>query len=742
MNDKVSKVISSLSLEEKASLCSGLDFWHTKAVGEVPSVMLSDGPQGLRKQDTDNPDALGVNDSIVSVCFPAACAAAASFDTELLLNIGEALGEECASENVAVLLAPAVNIKRSPLCGRNFEYFSEDPFLAGKLAAAYIKGLQKNGTAAALKHFACNNCENGRMTVSSEVDERALREIYLTPFEIAVKDGKTKTVMCSYNKINGEYASENHRLLTEILRDEWGFEGFVMSDWYAVNDRVKGLLAGLELEMPSSGGITDEEIVKAVKDGKIDESVLDTAVARLLNVILEYKNEGVKTDYLSKHHSLAVDFAERCMVLLKNNGVLPLKSGAKTAFIGELAQKPRIEGGGSSHVRAYKEESLLDLCENPFALGYRLDEEEPDEKLIDEAVSLASGCDCAVVFAGLPDGVESEGYDRENLSLPACQNELISRLSKVQKNLVVVLFNGAPVEMPWINEVSGVIEAYLSGEGTAQALVNILYGIANPCAKLPESFPLKLEDNPSFLSFASENKKVNYAEGIYVGYRYYTKKKQKVLFPFGYGLSYTQFEFSGLSLPDTVPANEITEVRVNVKNVGKVKGRAVAELYISDKTGNLSRPVRELKGFKSVLLEPDEEKTVSIFLDKRSFAYYNTQTAGFVAESGAYAVEIGNSCEDIVLSKDIILQSDDVLPFKVDLNTTVGEILKNDKLKETALMLFESYIKAEDDNESEAITARMQMKMIEGMPLRALRTQGAMTTEQVSAFVDMFNSML
>ena len=642
MKRDLKALVKQMTLEEKAGMCSGKDFWHLKSVERlgIPEVMVSDGPHGLRKQAQDA-DHLGLNESIKAVCFPTACVTACSFDRDLLQEMGERIGDECQAENLSVILGPAVNIKRSPLCGRNFEYFSEDPYLASQMAASHIKGVQSKNVGTSIKHFAANNQEHRRMSSSSEIDERTFREIYLGAFETAIKEGKPDTVMCSYNKINGEFASENHYLLTEILRDEWGFEGYVMSDWGAVNERVKGLKAGLELEMPGSGGNTDKEIVEAVKDGSLPEEVLDTAVERILNIIFKYtdgRQEG-KFD-LEEDHKLAAKVAAESMVLLKNEGILPLpKEGKKIAFIGKFAQNPRYQGGGSSHINSFKVSSALDAVKDvaqvTYAQGYDIKEDRIDEELLNQAVKTASEADIAVVFAGLPDAFESEGYDRSHMRMPDCQNTLISEIAKVQKHVVVVLHNGSPVEMPWADQVEGILEAYLAGQAVGDAEVALLFGDANPCGKLAETIPYKLEDNPSYLNFPGDGKTVEYKEGVFVGYRYYDTKDMAVRYPFGYGLSYTSFAYSDLKLSSyDIKDTDTVKVSLKVKNTGDRAGKEIVQLYVADKTGAASRPVKELKNFVKVELQPQEEKTVEMELDKRSFAWYCTEIHDWYAATG------------------------------------------------------------------------------------------------------------
>ena len=602
MERDVKEIVRQMTLEEKAGMCSGKDFWHLKSVERlgIPEVMVSDGPHGLRKQ-AENGDHLGINESIKAVCFPAACATACSFDRDLLEEMGAALGTECQAENVSVLLGPAVNIKRSPLCGRNFEYFSEDPYLAGQMAKAHITGVQKEGVGTSIKHFAANNQEYHRMSASSEVDERTLREIYLAAFETPVKEAKPKTVMCSYNRINGVFASENPWLLDEVLRKEWGYEGYVMSDWGAVNDRVPGLKAGLELEMPASGGETDRQIVEAVKNGTLKEEVLDQAVERILNVIFDYVDHRKDAVFdMEKDHALAEKVETESMVLLKNDGILPLKKGVRAAFIGVFAKTPRYQGGGSSHINSFRVTGALEAAEEmadlTYAEGYRLKEDVIDEVLVAEAVEAAKSAEVAVIFAGLPDAFESEGYDRTHMRMPESQNYLIHEVCKVQPNVVVVLHNGSPVEMPWAEEVSGILEAYLGGQGVGTAEARILFGEANPCGKLAETIPDKLSDNPSYLNFPGDGETVAYREGIFVGYRYYDRKEMPVRYPFGYGLSYTEFSYSNLQLDkSSMKDTDTLTVSVDITNTGKRAGKEIVQLYVSDHTGSAVRPEKRAK---------------------------------------------------------------------------------------------------------------------------------------------------
>lgn len=674
----VAKLVQDLTLEEKAGLCSGLDFWHTKAVERlgIPSVMVSDGPHGLRKQD-ENPDHMGVGESVQAIGFPTASAMACSFDRDLLFSVGEALGEECITEDLAVLLGPGINMKRSPICGRNFEYYSEDPLVAGELGAAFVNGVQQHGVGTSLKHFAANNQEWHRMSISAEIDERTLREIYLSAFETVVKKAQPWTVMCSYNRINGTYSSDNSWLLNDVLRDEWGFEGLVMTDWGAMNDRVTALKAGLDLEMPSSHGETDKQIVAAVKDGSLSEDVLDQAVTRILTLVDKYLVHKKESTYDKEmHHLLAKKTAEESAVLLKNDGILPLKKTQKVAFIGAFAETPRIQGGGSSHINCYRIESALDAADNvAYAQGFRTDIDETDPALLEEAIRTAKDAEVAVIFAGLPDAFESEGFDRQHLNMPNCQNELIDKICEVQPNTVVVLHSGSPVVMPWLPKVKAVLDMYLSGQASGGAAVRLLYGEVSPSGKLAESFPLRLEDNPSYLNFPGTRQEVKYQEGIFIGYRYYDKKKMEVLFPFGYGLSYTSFAYDHLQVNATEATDQDTIlVSVDVTNTGQMAGAEIVQLYVQNPKGEEIRPEKELRNFAKVYLEPGETKTVTMELNDRAFSYYHTGIHDWYAESGEYQILIGASSRDIRLRQNIQITSTKEIPFIAGETTTCEDV--------------------------------------------------------------------
>lgn len=737
-SEQIRELIGKMTLEEKAGLCSGENFWNTKEIQRlhIPKVMLSDGPHGLRKQDV-KADHLGVNESIQAVCFPAGCATAASFDRELMTEIGEAIGEECQAEGVGVILGPAVNIKRSPLCGRNFEYYSEDPYVASEMAGAFIRGVQSKNIGTSIKHFLANNQEHRRMTSSSDADERTLREIYLAAFEGAVRLSKPWTVMCSYNKINGVYASENPVYLTDILRKEWGFEGYVVSDWGAVNDRVLGLKAGMDLEMPGSGGVNDALIAEAVRSGELEEEVLDKACARILDVIYRYwenKDENAVFDR-ERDHALAEKAAEASIVLLKNEeNVLPLTRERRVAFIGEFAEKPRYQGGGSSHINSFKVTSALEAAaasglKITYEQGYQTDKDATIEELKNKAVDAAGNAEAAVIFAGLPDNFESEGYDRKHMRLPDCQNELIREICEVQPNTIVVLHNGSPVEMPWVHKVKGLIEAYLGGQAIGEAVVKVLYGEVNPSGRLAETFPLKLEDNPSYLFYQGEGDTVEYREGVFVGYRYYESKKAEVLFPFGYGLSYTQFAFRNMKVDrNSIKDTERITVSVDVTNTGAIAGKEVVQLYVTPASGNVLRPVIELRGFEKVALEPNETKTVTFVLDKRAFAYWDMRLHDWHVLSGEYTIHIAKSVRERILSSTVTVESTEAVPVVYDFNSTIGDIMKDPKGKailEAAQkqMFADTQAREMEENaqdSSGAVNHEMMQATMEGMPLRQM----------------------
>jgi len=748
----IKKIINEMTLEEKAILCSGLDSLHTKGVQRlgIPSIMMADGPHGLRKE-ADEIHHFGINTGVPAICFPSGATLACSWDRKLIEKVGIALGEECQAEGVSIILGPAVNIKRSPLCGRNFEYFSEDPYLSSQMAEYHIKGVQSQGVGTSLKHFAVNNQEHRRMTVDTIVDERTLREIYLASFEEAVKQAKPWTVMCAYNKVNGEYCSENKYLLTDILKDEWGHEGFVVSDWGAVNERAKGLAAGLELEMPSSRGIGDKKIVKAVKSGQLAEEVINRAVERLLAVIFKAENNKKENASYDKdeHRQLAREVAGECMVLLKNeDNILPLKKNGTLALIGGFAKISRYQGGGSSHINPIKidnaHDEMVKIAGNSvkitYAQGYPIDSNEIDESLINEAKEAAKNTDVAVVFVGLPERYESEGYDRNHMDIPESHKNLIEAVAEVQNNIVVVLSNGAPIEMPWVNKVKGIVETYLGGQAVGGAIADILFGVTNPCGKLAETFPMKLSHNPSYINFPGEEDKVEYKEGLFVGYRYYDAKGIEPLFPFGYGLSYTNFEYTDI----LVDKNEIKDtdtvtVKVKVKNTGSIVGKEIIQLYIRDIESSVIRPLKELKGFEKVELQPGEEKEVSFILNKRSFAYYNIDIKDWHVESGDFEILIGKSSKEIVLRKTINVQSTVNLRKKFHRNSTVGDLM-NDLIGKMIIEKMMQQFNQQDGMSfdlSQMENSEMGKALMKYMPLRGIVnfSSGAFSEEMLDSLI-------
>ena len=666
---KYRDIISKLTLEEKAALCSGKDFWHLVDVSRlgIPSIMVTDGPHGLRKQNQEKTaagDVLG--NSAPATCFPTASATASSWNTELIKEMGEALGEECLKEKVSVLLGPGINMKRSPLCGRNFEYFSEDPFLAGKMAAAFIKGVQSKGVGTSLKHFAANNQECRRMTINTVADERALREIYLTAFEIAVKESQPWTVMNAYNKLNGTYCAENKWLLTDVLREEWGFNGIVVTDWGAENEIVDGIKAGKNLEMPSSGGLGPKKIIDAVNNGKLDIDILDKNVDGILELIFKGA-ENLHSNYdcdMKKHHKLARKIASESMVLLKNEDkILPLDKSKKIAFIGEMAKYPRYQGAGSSLINpteldsAYQE-FLKNGYRVAYSRGYDKSTDVPDEKLIESAVELAKKADVVVIFAGLTEVYESEGFDRKHIDLPPSHNALINAVLEKNSNVVVVLSGGSAVSMPWLYDVKAVVNGLLLGQAGGGATFDVLTGKVNPSGKLSETYPLNLDDTPSRYNFPGTLISVEYRESIFIGYRYYDKTEKEVLFPFGFGLSYTKFSYSDLKLSSKkINDSETLTVSFKVKNIGDKDGAEIAQLYVAPPKSKIFKAPKELKGFKKVFLKAGEEKEIEIELNKRSFAFYNVNINDWHVESGEYNILVGASSREIYLKDSVNITS-------------------------------------------------------------------------------------
>lgn len=653
-NLKTKSVIELMTNEEKAQLGSGADFWHTLPIQRlgIPSIMMTDGPHGLRKQKVQG-DHIGINQSYPATCYPTAATTANSWDRELLYHMGEALAKECHSQNVSVLLGPGINIKRSPLCGRNFEYFSEDPFLTGELASSLVSSIEKNGIGTSLKHFAVNNQEYNRMISNSIVDPRALREIYLSAFEKVVKEAKPATIMAAYNKINGTYCCENELLLKKILRNEWGFEGIVVSDWGATNDRVKSISAGMDLEMPGKSKDNDRKVLDALDQGQLEKDVIDSSLSRLLTLIESCSTDGTPFD-TDIHHYLARKIASQSFVLLKNEGLLPLSNQNGILIVGDMAKQPRYQGSGSSLITPTKLPSLTDVFDSeqiPYTYTRGIGQNSSiDETLIQEALRLAKKANVVLIMAGLPETSESEGFDREHLDMPLSHNKLIQRISEVNKNTVVILSAGSVVTMPWLNSISAVLHTYLGGQAGSEAIVDVLFGRVNPSGKLAESYPKDIKDTPCYTTFAQPGRNALYKESIFVGYRYYDSFDVDVLFPFGFGLSYTTFSYSNLKIEGDFP--DLT-VSFEIKNTGKVSGSEIAQLYIHHKNPKIFKAKRELKGFDKVQLEPNESKTITIPLDSRSFSYYNTDINDWVIENGEYEIQIGASLADIKLKQSV-----------------------------------------------------------------------------------------
>jgi len=706
----VTELLKNLTLEEKAGLTSGATRWLTKAVErlDIKQAYMADGPHGIRREVIEHTDITEPPPpSFPAVCFPAACLTAASFDRELLYEMGRELGRQSRAYDVGILLGPGINIKRSPLCGRNFEYFSEDPLLAGELAAEFVRGVQSEGIGTSLKHFFANNQEHRRMDGSSELDMRTMREIYLAAFEIVVKKAMPWTIMASYNKISGTFATESKRWLKDLLRAEWGFNGVVISDWGATHNRVAAVAAGCDLSMPAEIE-TDGEIVSAVKDGRLAESDLDEAcenILKLVERVLANRKEKIDEQFVNNAlavqshskefekgasaaerdgeefgdfaprpdsetivcgHALARKIAAQSIILLKNDdNILPLNKSEKIAFIGEFAKHPRHQGGGSSHVNSAKTENAFEVAKDmglsniTYAAGYRGDQLDADDALIAEAAETAKNATLAVIFAGLPEVLESEGFDRADMRMPQSHNKLIEAVCAVQPNTVVVLHNGAPVEMPWADLPKGIIEAYLGGQAVGAAVMDVLTGKVNPSGRLPETIPYKLEDNPSYLFFGGENGITHYNEGVFVGYRYYTTKKMAVRYPFGYGLSYTEFAYRNLKLDRIkITENAFLKVSVDVTNTGKFAGAEVVQLYVAPEKGDIIskgiiRPIREIRAFDKIMLERGETKTVTFTLDKRAFAYWDMNTNAWAVENGEYSIQICLDANRVVLEEKV-----------------------------------------------------------------------------------------
>ncbi len=693
----VAEMIKKMTLEEKAALCTGASAWSTTPIERlgVPELTVSDGPHGVRK--VADPDSM-TSESLPATCFPTASCTASSWDVDLMHAMGQAIAEECIALKVDVVLGPGVNMKRTPVCGRNFEYFSEDPYLAGQMAASFITGVQSNGVGTSLKHYATNSQETRRFNVSSEMDERTLREIYLPAFETAVKVGRPWTVMCAYNKLNGTYCSENHKLLVDILKGEWEFDGFVVSDWGAVHERVAALQGGLDLEMPGPRERRVKAVVEAVRSGKLNQTVLDEAVHRILGIVFKAAQtpKGGALD-ADAHHALARRIAAEGIVLLKNDGVLPLKNQRQIAVIGRAAKKPYIQGGGSSHIHPTRLDIPIDELQKlagdatlVYAEGYPA-EDSLDQALIDEAVKIAQHAEVALLYLALPDTKESEGYDRPDLDLTPHQIALIKAVTTVQPKTVVILNNGAPVvSNEWIGSAAAVVEAWMMGQAGGGAIADVLYGKTNPCGKLAETYPIRLADTPAYLNFPGENDIVRYGEGIFMGYRYYDAKMVEVQFPFGHGLSYTTFAYSNPQVSSTTfkDVDGVT-VSVDVTNTGKVAGKEVVQVYVHDQASQLARPPKELKGFAKVELQPGETKSVSVRLDFRAFAYFHPGYRQWITEDGQFDLLIGASSADIRCTQTVTLQSTLELPSLLNHESTLRQWVEDKRGKKAIAPLLQ-----------------------------------------------------
>ena len=674
-------IITQMTLEEKAALCTGASAWTTVPIErlDIPEMVVSDGPHGVRRVPDVHSMAIK---SLPATCFPTASCLASTWDVDLLTEMGEALAEECIALNVDVLLGPGVNIKRSPLGGRNFEYMSEDPFLAGEMVTSLIKAIQSKGVGTSLKHFAANNQEFQRFSINAEVDERTLNEIYLLAFETAVKKAKPWTVMCAYNKLNGTYCSEHYELLVNILKQDWDFEGLVVSDWGAVHDRVASLQGGLDLEMPGPQEHRVKAVIDAVRSGELDESILDESVRRILGILFKTKDTPKGGDFnQDEHHALARKIAAEGMVLLKNNGILPLKGQQHIAVIGHSAENAHFQGGGSSHINPTRVsvpfkaiKALAGNAELTYAQGYQVDDSFSQD-MVDQAAGIAQSADVALLYIALPSFKESEGYDRPDLDLTQQQVALIKAVASVQPNTVVVLNNGAPVAMnAWIDDVAAVLEAWMMGQAGGEAIADILFGEVSPSGKLSETFPLKMADTPAHLNWPGGAGEVRYGEGLFIGYRYYDAKEMPVLFPFGFGLNYTTFDYSnpGISAAAFDDVDGLT-VTVDVTNTGSLAGKEIVQVYVHDHEAKMVRPFKELKGFMKVDLQSGETKTVSIYLDFRAFAYYHPKYKQWITEDGDFDILIGASAEDIRHTLTAVLKSTLKLPCLLDKESTIRE---------------------------------------------------------------------
>ena len=756
MAKKVDQLVSKLTLEEKALLTSGRDAWSTQPIErlDIPYIWMADGPHGLRRAPTT--DTWGYGNQAPATCFPTASALSASWDMELVEEVGAALGVESNALGVDLLLGPGINIKRSPLAGRNFEYFSEDPLLSGKLGVAYINGVQGQGVGATVKHYVANNVETQRMWANSNLDDRTLNEIYMTPFEITVKEAQPWSVMACYNRVQGEYGTESLKLLTDKLKNDWGFKGFVVSDWDAVVDRVQGIRAGMHLEMPGKPArITSKMVVDAVKNNELDEKQLDSIVKDLLRVVFMGQNTEDKfgDQNLEQHHQLARKVAAEAITLLKNTKkLLPVDTAKykKIAVLGEFAVNPRYQGNGSSQVKPTKLDKFIDIIrqeygqdiEITYSAGYSLADDD-DLSLVDAAVEVAADADLALVMAGLPLSYESEGIDRKHIDLPPSHNKLISDVAKVQPNTAIILTNGSAIAMPWVNEVSAILETWLGGQAGAGAIADAVFGVVNPSGKLAETFPVRLEDSPAFLNFPGEDGQVIYGERMFVGYRYYDKLNIEPLFPFGHGLSYTEFGYSNLKLSSTdITDKDQLQVSLTVTNTGKVKGKEVIQLYVADKASSVQRPVKELKAFDKIELAPGESKEVSFTLSVRDFSYYSKVYDRWLAESGEFDILIGSSSRDIRLTGSLNLSNTEKLNYKMTKFSFFSEYWENPQLKPLLIEFMPKWIKAMTPEGKPVEEAKIE-DFLQQQPLIKFPyfTGGEVDEQSIKAFVEKTNQL-
>ena len=756
MAKKIDQLVSKMTLEEKALLTSGRDAWSTQPIErlDIPYIWMADGPHGLRRAPTT--DTWGYGNQAPATCFPTASALSASWDMELLEEVGAALGVESNALGVDLLLGPGINIKRSPLAGRNFEYFSEDPLLSGKLGVAYIKGVQGQGVGATVKHYVANNVETQRMWANSNLDDRTLNEIYMTPFEITVKEAQPWSVMACYNRVQGVYGTESLQLLTDKLKNDWGFKGFVVSDWDAVVDRVQGIRAGMHLEMPGKPArITNKMVVEAVKNNELDEKQLDSIVKDLLRVVFMGQNTEDKfgDQNIEQHHQLARKVAAEAMTLLKNTKkLLPVDTSKykKIAILGEFAVNPRYQGNGSSQVKPTKLDKFIDIVrqeygqdiEITYSAGYSL-ENDDDLSLVQAAAEVAADADLALVMAGLPLSYESEGIDRKHIDLPPSHNQLISAVAKVQPNTAIILTNGSAIAMPWVNEVSAILETWLGGQAGAGAIADAVFGKVNPSGKLAETFPVRLEDSPAYLNFPGEDGQVIYGERMFVGYRYYDKLNIEPLFPFGHGLSYTDFSYSNLKLSSTeITDKDQLQVSLTVSNTGKVTGKEVIQLYVADKESTVQRPVKELKAFDKIELQPGESKEVSFTLNKRDFSYYSKVYDRWLAESGEFDILIGSSSRDIRLNGSLNLSNTEKLNYKMTMFSFFSEYWENPQLKPLLIEFMPNWIKAMTPEGKPVEEAKIE-DFLQQQPLIKFPyfTGGEVDEQKIKAFVEQTNKL-